>query len=195
MQSGGTQGRAAAAGRSGDLERFRSYLRILARIHLPSILRPKLDPSDLVQQTLLEAYEAMDGLRAHGHAEQAAWLRTILSRNLADAMRRFLGPKRDVRRERSLERSLEESTSRLLELPGGNGARPSDEVATEERVLLLAECLTDMPEAEQDVLVLHYLQGLRLDEVAASLRRTPGSVAGLLRRGLLRLRDRLARCG
>jgi RNA polymerase sigma-70 factor (ECF subfamily) len=193
MRSGDSKSKGAAPG--GDLERFRSYLRLLARANLPPILRSKLDPSDLVQQTLLEAYEAMDGLRARGPGEQVAWLRTILSRNIADAMRRFLGPKRDVRRERSLDRSIEESTSRLVDLAVGDGARPSDEVVTEERILLLAESITDMPEAEQDVLILHYLQGIRLDEVAAHLHRTPGSVAGLIRRGLLRLKERLARRG
>ena len=72
----------------GLLERFRDYLRLLARLQLGTSPTGRVDPSDVVQQTLMEAFEKRDQFRGNTPAEQAAWLRKILARNVADIFRR-----------------------------------------------------------------------------------------------------------
>ena len=65
---------------AGRLERFRDYLRLLARLQLGTSPTGRVDPSDIVQQTLMEAFEKRDQFRGNTQAEQAAWLRRILAR-------------------------------------------------------------------------------------------------------------------
>src|SRR5262245_3015501 len=95
------------------LECFREYLRVLARLHVDPRLRGKLDPSDLVQETLLRAHARRDQFRGATDGELAAWLRQALANQLADALRRYTRPQRDVGLERSLEAAVEESSARL----------------------------------------------------------------------------------
>src|SRR5438477_7089221 len=84
-------------------EPYRGYLRVLADLHLPVYLRGKLDPSDVVQQTLLRAHEKRDQFRGGTEAEAAGWLRAILAGTLAAAARAYGRRQRDLTRERSLE--------------------------------------------------------------------------------------------
>src|SRR5262249_6635094 len=67
------------------LAHFRENLRVLARLQIDPRLRPKLDPSDVVQETLLKAHERRDQFRGTTDAELAAWLRQILANQLAEA--------------------------------------------------------------------------------------------------------------
>src|SRR5262245_56948084 len=95
------------------LERFREYLCLLARMRLDPQLQAKLDASDIVQQTLLEAHQGRAQFRGRTDAEYAAWLRQILARNLSNALRDFRRARRDVSRERSIDRAIDESSARL----------------------------------------------------------------------------------
>lgn len=177
--------------RATALEQFRDYLRLMARLQIDGRLRGKLDPSDLVQQTLLKAHQARGQFRGSSAAEQAAWLRQILARTLANAIRDYTRAKRDVTLERSLQSSLEESSARLEAWLVADQATPSEAAERNEQLLELAQAMADLPEAMREVLLLKHCHGWSVAEIGAHLGRSRASVASLLRRGLKHLRDHL----
>lgn len=174
-----------------SLGSFRDYLRLLARLQLPPKLLGRLDPSDVVQQTLLQAHQALGQFRGSTDAELAAWLRQILARVMAHALRDLGRVRRDVNREQSLEAALEQSSARLESWLAAEGPTPGTQAARNEQVARLAEALDQLPDAQREAVTMHYLQGLPLAEIALQLDRSESAVMGLLHRGLKGLRNRL----
>jgi RNA polymerase sigma-70 factor (ECF subfamily) len=170
-------------------QRYRAYLHLLARLQLPARLRVKLDGSDLVQQTLLEAHRAADQLAALPEPARAAFLRRVLANNLADVVRRYATEARDLQRERSLEAQVHESSVRIADWLAAAGASPSERCAREEELLQLAEALARLPDDQRLAVEMKHLEGATVAEIAAVLERSPTAVGGLLRRGMARLRE------
>jgi len=173
------------------LERCRSYLHLLARLNQNPRLRSKLDASDLVQQTMLQAHQALGQFRGRGEPELRAWLRQILARNLAHAERDFSRDKRDVAKERSIEVSLDDSSVRIDNWLIAQESSPSQKVEREELMARLADALAELPDAQQEAVVLHYWQDWTVAAIAEHLGRSPAAVAGSLKRGLQQLRGKL----
>jgi RNA polymerase sigma-70 factor (ECF subfamily) len=175
------------------LERHRATLRLLAQLHLDPRLRGKVDPSDLVQQTFLQAHQALAQFRGQSEAELAAWLRQILARNLAHAVRDFGRDRRDVGRERSLEAALAASSSRLDAWLAAEQSSPSQQADRNEQIARLTSALAELPDAQREAVVLHYWQDWPVADIARHQGRTPTAVTGLLKRGLQHLRRHLKR--
>src|SRR5262249_31315037 len=180
------------AGHELAVERFRSYLLLLARLQLQGRYRGKLDASDVVQQTLFDAHRQRAAFRGRTPAAMAAWLRRMLACNLADALRGLGRAKRDVGRERSLQMALDDSSARLETWLLADQSSPSQKAQRQEQVLRLSDAVAKLPEAQREALVLHYWEAQPLEAIARRLGRTAAAVAGLLQRGLKTLRTVLA---
>jgi RNA polymerase sigma-70 factor, ECF subfamily len=167
------------------LERFRHYLLLLARLRLGDRLGAKLDPSDVVQQTLLEAHRKQAQFQGRTDAELAAWLRQMLTYGIADAVRTFGRAKRDAGRERSLDDSAE----RLEAWLAAEQSSPSERAQREEQLLLLADALAQLPEDQRRAVELKHLEGCTVAQIAGRLGKSATAVGGLLRRGMTRLRE------
>jgi RNA polymerase sigma-70 factor (ECF subfamily) len=173
-----------------DLEQFRDYLRLLARAHLDPRLQAKLDPSDVVQQTLLEAYKDRDQLRGQSREQMACWLRQILIRNLANTVRDYGRACRDVAREQALG-TANGSADGLADWLAAEQSSPSRQIERQEDVLRLAAALASLPEAQREIIVLRHFHGWPLADISRQVGKSAAAVAGLLHRGLQQLRARL----
>lgn len=171
-----------------QIAKYEPYLRMLARTHMRASYQAKLGASDIVQQTMLQAFKAMDQFRGETEAEYRGWLRQILVRQMCHLDRDLHRDKRDVRREQSMQQKVAQSSMRLEGLLAGPQATPSQNVVIIESISQLVQGIESLPEAQRDAIQLHYLEGLKLADVAESMGKTTGAIAGLLHRGMKQLR-------
>jgi RNA polymerase sigma-70 factor (ECF subfamily) len=188
-----------ARARSGDrkaLDRLfavcRNYVTILARTQVEKSIRAKFDPSDLVQQTLLEAFRGFGGFHGNTEAEWLVWLRRILSHNATDFARRYTGTeKRQVSLEIGLERGDGSRRSDACREAVDSEDSPSAQILTQERDLLLADALARLTSDHREVIILRNLQGLSFAEVARRLHRSRPAAQMLWMRALQKLQELL----
>lgn len=171
------------------LEQYRSDLLVLAQGQIPRELRHRMDASDVVQETLMEAYQKRDQFRGDKERELGGWLRTMLNYNLIDAIRSVKRGKRDPRRE--MAQPLENSALRLADLFVADDTSPSQGLDRSERAARVAAAIQKLPEMQRKAIVMRYCDGESLAAIAESVEKTPVAAAGLVKRGLAGLRKLL----
>jgi RNA polymerase sigma-70 factor (ECF subfamily) len=171
------------------LERYRSYLCLLARVQIGRRMQGKLDVADVVQETCLEAHRGVGQFRGSTETQFLAWLRQILVAILANQVRRYFGTKRrDVRLERELQDDLDRSSANLRSGLVASQSSPSSQASRREEAVLLADAMEELPKDYREVIILRQLEGLSFPQVALRMGRTEDSVKNLWARALLRLR-------
>ena len=170
------------------LQWYANYLTILATTQLDRRLVRRMNPSDLVQETMLAAHRDFAHFRGKSQPELLGWLRKILINTLHRAFATHLkAGKRDVRREVSIDQisnQMEESACNLASILPGRVASPSEPLRARERAVELANELNKLPPQYRDVIVYRVIQGLSFDEIAEQMERTSGAVRMLWLRAL-----------
>jgi len=171
------------------LEQYRNYLRVLARIEIGQHLQGKVDASDVVQDTMMDAYRYFPNFRGTVEPQFIHWLRQILAGRLANLVRHYFGTQaRDIRLEQKINDGLDRSSAFL---DGGLVAvqsSPSEQVARQEQAVVLANALSKLPDDYREVIVLRNIEGLTFAQVAEHMGKTVDSVDKLWLRALARLR-------
>jgi len=185
--------------RSGDesardelFERCRAYVTLVARAQVESWMHAKVDASDLVQETLLDAHRGWEKFRGQTEGEWLVWLRRILTHNATDFARRYHGTqKRQARREVSMRVRTSDASGDFLRDPSDPGESPSELVVRREREIELAEAVSRLTDDHREVIMLRNLQRLSFNEVAERMGRTRPATQMLWTRAVRKLQEEL----
>jgi RNA polymerase sigma-70 factor, ECF subfamily len=179
-----------AACRDRLFELCRSYLGFVARSQVESSLRAKVDASDLVQETMFEAFRDFERFQGRTEQEWLAWLKRILAHNAADFIRHYRGTaKRQTRREVPLRTQAESTLNYGAPEPAAPCATPSQEFLQIDAELRVSAALAELPPDYQEVIVLRNLQRLQFNEVAERMGRSRPAVQMLWMRAIRKLQE------
>lgn len=172
---------------------YRGYLLAIAVARIDPRLRPRCDPSDIVQETMLEAFRDFHQFRGQLESEFLGWIRQILAHNLARAVKQHvLVEKRDVRKEVSATIESSSNQSRLEMRQhwfADSAASPSSLVQRQEQLQNVLDRVAKLPSHYRDVLLLRHIEELSFDEVAKRLGKSSGAVRMIWLRALETLRE------
>ncbi|WP_166826080.1 sigma-70 family RNA polymerase sigma factor [Thalassoroseus pseudoceratinae] len=185
--------------RQGDAEardqlfaRCRSFVGVLAQAQVESWLQRRVDPSDIVQQTLLDAHRDFDQFRGQTEAEWLAWLKQILKHNTQDIVRRYRGTqKRQQQREVSWNKARPNNSHDHDPQPAASDGSPSQAAMRNEMELRIADAVSRLPNDYREVIILRNLQRLPFDQIADQLGRSRPATQMLWTRAVQKLRDHL----
>lgn len=182
--------------RRGNKEAFRhlyasdSWQRWLIAIacSLPNHLRSKVDPEDVLLETLEQAWRDIGDLKDVSTSGFHRWIASISRHRVADVIRHHEQPRRDVRREEALP-----SSSRVAAVR--DDPTPSKSVARREQVAKIAAVLDELSGPYRAVIVCRVLERYTTKEAAEMMGKSPDSVSVTLHRALTKLRELLEEHG
>jgi RNA polymerase sigma-70 factor (ECF subfamily) len=170
------------------LEASRRYLLWVARRALDPDLQPKGGPSDLVQETFLEAHRDFASFSGNSEADFLAWLRRLLINNLLNFSRRYHTAKRRLAGEASLEavQAGQGSDSLVAE-----GPPPSEQADQREQAEVVRQALERLPEDYHRVITLWQEEERTFQEIGGLMNRSANAARMLWVRAIERLQDEL----
>ncbi len=173
------------------LEEFRAHLETLTFIQMDPRLRSEFSMSDIIQNTLLEAWRDLERIETLDADGRKRWLRRMLVHNLIEQIQRLRAKKRDFRLKQSLDAAVEESSCRLKNWLAAEDTSPGERLVRQEEGLRLLEALSKIDPRQREALILQKYHDWTLAQIAEHLGCTTGAVAGLHARGVKALRERL----
>jgi RNA polymerase sigma-70 factor (ECF subfamily) len=151
---------------------YRPKVRRMVAVRMDRRLKTRVDPSDVVQETLLEAVHQLPTFARRQPVPFFPWLRSIAMNRLIDHHRRHVRTQRRsvLREEKIVCLPLpDESAVELAQRLTYGGSSPSRQLESHERCERIRNTIEQLEQDDREVLVLKYLEELTAAEIAAVL--------------------------
>jgi RNA polymerase sigma-70 factor (ECF subfamily) len=172
------------------LARHRAYLRRMVDVRMDAAMRPRVDPSDIVQETLTVASRRLGDFIERRPTSFRIWLRRKAIERLVEARRKHLALKRDARRDNSISDASSLAIARGLFRESAGHAAMRRELSEQVR-----RAMTQLNELDQEIILLRHAEGLSNVEAAEVLEVDPGTASKRYGRAIARLSAELRRMG
>jgi RNA polymerase sigma-70 factor (ECF subfamily) len=175
--------------------RYRKRLTQMVRLRLNRLLRSRVDDSDILQETYLEAAKRLPDYLLNQPLPFFLWLRQITGEKIIDVHRRHLGAKmRNAGNEISLHRGPMPmaSSASLAALLKGRLTLPSQAAIKGEVRKCVQDVLNSMETIDREILTLRHFERLTNVEVAETLGMNESTTSSRYLRALKRLKDELS---
>jgi RNA polymerase sigma-70 factor (ECF subfamily) len=185
--------------RSGDeraferlFARHRPYIRRVVALRLDQELRRRVDPSDVIQETQLEASRRLDDYLSRRPMPFRLWLRRTAEKRLSMLRRRHGAARRSLEREVQLPNR---SSLALAQQLMASGLSPSEQFDQHELARLVRVAVAKLPDADRDIIIMRMYERLTNEEIACVLGIEHAAMRQRYGRALLRLRKILVESG
>jgi RNA polymerase sigma-70 factor (ECF subfamily) len=178
--------------------RHRCRLRRMVQLRISPILRGRVDASDVIQESFLEAWRRLDDYLKNPTMPFFLWLRFLTRQQLFAIHNRHAGVKaRDPRREVAIyDGALPGASTEALAIQlMGHLPSPSEAAVRAELQLRLQEGLDALDPEEREILVLRHFEQLTSAEAAKEIHISEAAAAKRYLRALRRLKGLLLSMG
>lgn len=175
------------------LAMHRAELRRIVELRLEPRLRARVDPSDVVQESQVDALARLDDYLARRPMPFGLWLRkTTYERLLKIRRLHVAAARRTARREECLP---DQSSLQLAKRLFAQDSTPSQQVARWERRDQVREAMARLSETDREILLMRVLEGLAYEDVGLILEIEPAAARQRYGRALVRLKRALEENG
>jgi RNA polymerase sigma-70 factor (ECF subfamily) len=172
------------------LARYRNYVRRIVDARLDYDLRTRVDPSDIVQESLTVASRRIDDYLERRPTSFRIWLRRKVLEQIVDTRRRHYALKRDVRREHQF------GNPSSLSIAGAFFGDKISEIANQQEMLeKIQTTIEKLSDNDREILLLRHSEGLSNEEAAEVLDTDPNTASQRYGRAVRRLSKDLNRQG
>lgn len=169
------------------INRWRDYLLLIANQSLEPSLQVRVAPSDIVQQSMLDAQQNLAKFKGTTEAEFQTWLKRILKNNITDARRGQLSQKRGGR-----QRHVDLFDSTIQPTISDPQATPQTHALLDERKRIVEQAMEKLPDTERDVIRRKTWDEQSFASIAKELGRTENEIRRIWYRAIIKLQETMS---